>query len=46
MNLLWKEEKRYGKDAFEKYKEELKQFYRIINGKIKHNESVARLKEN
>ena len=40
------EEKSYEKDIVDKCKEEPKPFYRFINGKLKHKESVARLKEN
>ena len=40
-----KEEKRYEKYIVDKCKAEPKLFYRFINGKLKHKESVARLKE-
>ena len=39
------EEKLYEKDV-DMCKEELKLFYKYINGKIKHKKSVARLKGN
>ena len=40
------EEKRYERDLVDKCKEEPKPFYGFINVKIRHEESVARWKEN